>query len=134
MRQSYNLDGLIDYGTDCVPETTMVVNPAYRALDGQVRKKLGMLNRKIAEFGAMNLEGEIEPSKVEAFAQRKSDLQETITQLQKVVDPSPPACQPVFRRCCQPPLCRACGGQAYCRSDRCGSADHRSVSFPLGGL
>jgi hypothetical protein len=25
MRQSYNLDGLVDYGTDLVPETTMVV-------------------------------------------------------------------------------------------------------------
>ncbi len=86
MRQSYNLDGLIDYGTDCVPETTMVVNPAHRTLDGQVRKKLGVLSRKIAEFGAMNLEGEIEPRKVEAFTQRKSDLQESITQLQKEVD------------------------------------------------
>jgi prepilin-type processing-associated H-X9-DG protein len=86
MRQSYNLDGLIDYGTDRVPETTLVVNPAHRTLDGQVRKKLGVLSRKIAEFGAMNLEGEIEPRKVEAFAQRKSDLQESITQLQKEVD------------------------------------------------
>ncbi len=86
MRQSYNLDGLVDYGTDCVPETTMVVNPAHRTLDGQVRKKLGVLNRKIAEFGAINLEGEIEPRKVAAFAQRKSDLQEHITQLQKEVD------------------------------------------------
>jgi len=86
MRQSYNLDGLVDYGTGGVPETTMVVNPAHRTLDGQVRKKVGVLSRKIAEFGAMNLEGEIEPCKVEAFAQRKSDLQERITQLQKEVD------------------------------------------------
>ena len=86
MRQSYNLDGLIDYGTDRVPETTMVVNPAHRTLDGQVRKKVGVLSRKIAEFGAINLEGEIEPRKVEAFAQRKSDLQESITQLQSEVD------------------------------------------------
>jgi hypothetical protein len=86
MRQSYNLDGLIDYGTDRVPETTVVVNPAHRTLDGQVRKKAGVLSRKIAEFGAINLEGEIEPRKVEAFAQRKSDLQENITQLQSEVD------------------------------------------------
>ena len=86
MRQHYNLDGLIEYGTEGVPETTMVVNPAYRALDGQVRKELGILNRKIAEFGAMHLEGEIEPHKVEAFAQRKSDLQENVAQLQKIVD------------------------------------------------
>jgi hypothetical protein len=86
MRQSFNLDGIIDYETDVIPETTMVVNPAYRALDGQVRKKVGLLSRKIAEFGAVTLDGAIEPEKVEAFAQRKSDLQEAIAQLQKQVD------------------------------------------------
>ena len=86
MRQSYNLDGLVDYGTDRIPETTKVVNPAYRTLDAQVRKKLGILRRNIAAFGAIALDGEIEPRKVEAFAQRKSDLQEHITQLQKEVD------------------------------------------------
>ena len=84
-RQSFNLDGLVDYGTDIVPDTTMVVNPAYRTLEGQTRKKISVLNRKIAEFGAVNLEGEIEPRKVEAFAQRKSDLQDSITSLRKEV-------------------------------------------------
>src|ERR1700680_2337584 len=64
----------------------MVVNPAYRTLDGQARKKIGVLNRKIAEFGAVNLEGEIEPCEVEAFTQRKSDLQESIASLQKEID------------------------------------------------
>jgi hypothetical protein len=86
MRQNFNLDGIVDYDTDVVPETTKVVNPSYRTLDGQVRKKVGLLNRKIAEFGAVNLEGDIEPEKVEAFMRRKSDLQENITQLQKEVD------------------------------------------------
>ena len=86
MRQSYNLDGLVDYGAGIVPDTTMVVNPAYRTVDGQARKKIGVLNRKIAEFGAVNLEGEIEPCRVEAFTQRKSDLQESIASLQKEVD------------------------------------------------
>jgi prepilin-type processing-associated H-X9-DG protein len=86
MRQSYNLDGLIDYGTEAVPDATMVVNPAHRTLDGQTRKKVGLLSRKIAEFGAVNLEGEIEPSKVEAFTRRKSDLKDSITSLQKEVD------------------------------------------------
>jgi Transposase protein len=86
MRQSFNLDGLVDYRTDSVPETIMVVNPAHRALDGQVRKKVGLLNRRIAEFGAINLDGEIEPAKVEAYAQKKSDLQEIITRLRAEVD------------------------------------------------
>ena len=80
MRQSFNLDGLVDYRSDNVPETIMVVNPAHRVLDGAVRKKVS-LDRRIAEFGAINLDGEIEPATVEAYAQKKSDLQDVITRL-----------------------------------------------------
>jgi hypothetical protein len=86
MRQSYNLDGLVDYGTEDIPETTMVVNPAWRTLDGQVRKAVARLSRQRAEYGAINLDDDIEPRKVEAFAQRKSDLKERISQLQTEVD------------------------------------------------
>jgi hypothetical protein len=56
-RQSFNLDGRVDYGADIVPDATMVVNAGYRTLDGQARKRIGVLNRKIAEYGAVNLEG-----------------------------------------------------------------------------
>ena len=63
-----------------------MINPAYRTLDGQIRKKVALLNRKIAEFGAINLDDDIEPEKVEAFARRKSDLHEVIAQLQQEVD------------------------------------------------
>jgi hypothetical protein len=83
MRQSYSLDSLVDYRTAPVPETTRVVNPAYRALDGKVRKTVASLSRRNAEFGALNLEGEIETKKVEAFTQRKSGLQEDIEHLRK---------------------------------------------------
>ena len=83
MRQSYNLDSLVDYRTAPIPETTRVVNPAYRVLDGKVRKTVASLSRKRAEFGAMNLEGEIEAKKIEAFTQRKSDLKEDIEHLRK---------------------------------------------------
>jgi hypothetical protein len=81
MRQSYNLDSLVDYRTAPIPETTRVVNPAYRAVDGKVRKTVASLSRKKAEFGAMNLEGEIETKKIEAFTQRKADLREDIEHL-----------------------------------------------------
>ena len=73
----------MDYRTAPVPETTRVVNPAYRALDGKVRKTLASLSRRNAEFGASSLEGEIETKKVEAFTQRKSGLQEDIEHLRK---------------------------------------------------
>lgn len=81
MRQSYNLDSLVDYRTAPIPETTRVVNPAYRTLDGKVRKLVASLSRKKAEFGAMNLEGEIETKKIEAFTQRKAGLKEDIEHL-----------------------------------------------------
>ena len=64
----------------------MYLRSAYRALDGEVRKKVGILSREIAEFGAINLEGDIEPRKVEAYTRRKAELQEAIGQLQKEVD------------------------------------------------
>jgi hypothetical protein len=83
MRQNYNLDRLVDYGTGVIPETTQVVNPAHRRLDGMVRRKASLPNRKQAEFGAINLEDDIELKKVEAFAQRKSELQDAIAELQK---------------------------------------------------
>lgn len=62
-----------------------MVNPAYRTLDGQVRKKVGILGRKVAEFGAVNLERAIEPRKVEAFEWRKTKLREHIAQLHEAV-------------------------------------------------
>jgi hypothetical protein len=86
MRQSYNLDGLVDYGVADIPETTKVVNPAWRSLDGQVRKAVARLYRRKAEYGAINLDDDIEPRNVEAFAQRKSELQDRIIQMQAEVD------------------------------------------------
>lgn len=50
-----------------------------------MRKKLGTLGRKLAEFGATNLEGEIDPHHMHAFERRKAELHEHITQLQKEV-------------------------------------------------
>ena len=86
MRQHYGLDHLIDYATEEIPDTTKVVNPAYRSLDGQVRSLQGRLTRKLAAFSAMNLQGEIEPKKVAAFEQKKAELQEQIEDLTQQLD------------------------------------------------
>ena len=43
------------------------------------------LSRKRAEFGALSLEGEIEPLKVETFERRKAELQECIAALQEEI-------------------------------------------------
>ena len=42
----------------------MVVNPQYRSLDTDVRRKVGILNRCRAKFCAIVITGEIEPKLV----------------------------------------------------------------------
>jgi hypothetical protein len=86
MREHYGLDHLVSYDTEEIPDTTAVVNPEYRRLDGQIRSRASILSRKLSAFGAMSLEGEIAPGKVEDFQQKKAELQEEIVALQKEVD------------------------------------------------
>ncbi len=78
MRQHYNLDRLVDYSLESIPETTMVTNPAYRSLDGVVRRLAAKLSRALAEFGSMHLDGEIEPKEIEAYELKKASLLEAI--------------------------------------------------------
>jgi len=85
-REHYNLDRLVDYRTEAISDPLQVVNPDHRRLDGQVRSCTGKLTRHLAKFGAMNMEGEIDPKTVEAFLQRKADLQEEIEHLQKELE------------------------------------------------
>jgi hypothetical protein len=81
-REHYNLDRLVDYGTEVISDPIQVVNPDYRHLDSQVRSGTGKLNRRLAQFGAMNLEETIEPEQVEPFVQRKAKLHGEIESLQ----------------------------------------------------
>jgi hypothetical protein len=85
-REHFSLDRLVDYGTETISETIRVVNPVYRKLDGQVRSAVGKLNRLLAQFGAMNIEEEIESAPMESFVQKKAALHERIEVLQKEVD------------------------------------------------
>jgi len=86
MRSQYGLDKLITYGTEKVPDTVKVVNPEYRRLDGDLRKKRSRLNRIAAEFGSLGLEGEIAPVKVEAYELRKAALFEETESLREKIE------------------------------------------------
>ena len=54
-RQHYGLDRLVEHGTSPLPDTTRIVNPAWRALDSQVRRTTGQLTRQQAAFAAHTL-------------------------------------------------------------------------------
>ena len=85
MRQHYNLDRLVDYSLDEIPDTTMVVNPTYRAADGLVRKLVTRHSRALAEFASVHLDDSIEPESVATYELKKSKSLEAIQGLEKEI-------------------------------------------------
>jgi hypothetical protein len=79
MREHFSLDMLIDHQTAPIDETTKVVNPAYRDLEGKVKSRATSLSRLLATFGALNLTGTLEEDKVEEFEQTKAKLHDEIS-------------------------------------------------------
>lgn len=86
MMQHFGIDKLLEYKTEPIAETTRVVNPAYRELDGKIRSNNSKLARRKAKFGAIVLEGELEKKKVKEYERQKAELQDEISFLQKQTD------------------------------------------------
>lgn len=86
MREHYALDRLVDRGLEDLDATTRVVNPAYRRLDGVVRKQVALLNRQRVRFGALTLEGALEGSQLAEYEGRKAGLLEELQQQEAEVD------------------------------------------------
>lgn len=82
MRRHYGLDRLIEYGTQPLPETTVVVNPAWRQQDQAVRRERAALVRQQARFAAFTLAPEGLPEAVAQYEQQKGKLLEEIQQQQ----------------------------------------------------
>ena len=80
------MDRLAEYNLEEISEAVKVVNPNYRKLDGEVRKKVGLLNRKLGAFGSIRIEEGIETAKLEEYQKRKSILQEEILVFQKEIE------------------------------------------------
>jgi hypothetical protein len=73
MMQHYDIDGLVQYGSEEIPGTTKVVNPAWRTLDKAAKQILGRIRKLHAELGAQTLRNE--GSDVEQQAERLHDIQ-----------------------------------------------------------
>jgi hypothetical protein len=58
MMQHYDIDGLVQYGSDELPCTLQVVNPAWRLLDKAVRDKLRHLRKLQAAMGQSALQND----------------------------------------------------------------------------
>lgn len=86
MREHFGLDALVQYGTEEIPATVTVLNPAWKALDGEVRKKhaewknLQKLQQKVSLIQPLS------EAVVQNYEQRQGELQERIERLQAALD------------------------------------------------
>ena len=78
MGRHYGLDRLIEYGTEPLPDTTVVVNPAWRRKDQEVRRQRAALVRQQAQFGALSLPAQAQPESMAAYEQEKGRLLELL--------------------------------------------------------
>lgn len=75
MREHYGLDRLVEYGTTPLPDTTQVVNPAWRQAVHAVRRQRATVTRRAAAFGAASLSAAPEAPELERFTREKGQLQ-----------------------------------------------------------
>jgi hypothetical protein len=83
MGEHFDLSGLASYSTEAVDETRTVVNPAWRALDSQVKSKASQLTRRRAAFSQVCLSEELNDVETERFARRKAELKDAVESLEK---------------------------------------------------
>lgn len=79
MMQHYDIDGLVQYGSDDIPGTLLMVNPAWRALDKQCKDLRRRIRRLQAELGAITMNDEND-------IQKKAEIIQDIQALQKDKD------------------------------------------------
>ncbi len=74
MMQHYDIDGLVQYGSDEIPGTIKIVNPAWRLLDKAVRDNLRRIRKLHAELGAASLRNK--PVDMHEQAEQHQDIQQ----------------------------------------------------------
>jgi hypothetical protein len=77
-REHFDLDGLIDYQLEPVDGTTRITNPAWRQLDGAIRKRTGENNRTKVKLQNLQLQGQATPEKAQAYQDQATQLQEQL--------------------------------------------------------
>ncbi len=78
MREHFGLDRLIEHGTMPLPETTVVVNPAHRRVEQQIRRERGRQQHLEAQFGAHTLPAQVSSEELQKFEQQGGQLRQKI--------------------------------------------------------
>jgi hypothetical protein len=84
MMQHYDIDGLVQYGSEELPGTLLVINPAWRAIDKAVKDKRTHIRKIYAELGEKVMENG--PKDIQLRAERFQDIQALEKDLEELRD------------------------------------------------
>jgi hypothetical protein len=86
MMENFGIDRLIEYETQPISETSRVVNPEFRAMEKEIRKRKVSLKNLHAEFGEMTLDiDEDETARVMKYETQMAELREQISSEESVI-------------------------------------------------
>ena len=86
MRQHYALDALVERGSQAISDAEVTVNPAWRTLNTEVRKRHAVLRKERARFAAVSLTEPLSPAQVTHYEAVQAQQQETIEHLERELD------------------------------------------------
>lgn len=78
MLENFGLDRIIEHGTTSLPDTTLVINPAHRRLEADLRRHRAILLRQRAQLGALALPAAPTEKENAAYLTRGGELREMI--------------------------------------------------------
>ena len=86
MIEHYSLDRLIQYGAEPLPETSIVVNPARRTLENDIRRHGTLLTRQRAAWAAGRFPSESSAQQIAAFEKKQGELLQSIEDHKQRID------------------------------------------------
>lgn len=78
MLENFGLDRIIEHGTAPLPDATLVINPAHRRLEADLRRHRAILLRQRAQLGALTLPATPTEKENAAYLTRGGELREMI--------------------------------------------------------
>lgn len=86
MREHFGLDALVQYGTEEIPASVTVLNPAWRELDREIRKKQAECKSLQKLQQSMGLTQPLSEALVRHYEQHQGELQARLEQLQPALE------------------------------------------------
>lgn len=84
MMENFGIDTLVSYKKEKIDDTFELVNPAFRALESELKKVTSKLNYRKSQFGGLSLgEIPIDNKKADNYLKQKIELKNEITQLEQ---------------------------------------------------